>query len=85
MGAAGWRETMKQITIAERMAAAEAAEASDLVLCESADGWSLHAPGSSDDEIAAGDASYLVCGEGDHPTAADYSAALRVLVERAAQ
>lgn len=52
----------------------------DLVLCESPDGWSLHAPGSSDDEIAAGDASYLVCGDGE-PSATDYAAALRVLVE----
>jgi len=53
-------------------------EATDLVLCESADGWSLHAPGSSDDEIAAGDAPYLVCGE-DEPSADDYREALRVL------
>jgi len=61
---------------------AETYEATDLVLCESADGWSLHAPGSSDDEIAAGDAPYLVSGDGE-PTAADYATALRVLSARA--
>lgn len=55
--------------------------AADLVLCESTDGWSLHAPGSTDDEIAAGDAPYLVCGDGD-PTAADYRAALLELSQR---
>lgn len=52
----------------------------DLVLCESPDGWSLHAPGSDDDEIATGAALYLVCGDGE-PSATDYAAALRVLVE----
>jgi len=60
----------------------ETYEATDLVLCESADGWSLHAPGSSDDEIAAGDAPYLVSGE-DEPSADDYREALRVLSARA--
>lgn len=77
-------EHVAAVDRAEMLAAAEAAEASDLVLCESADGWSLHAPGSTDEEIAAGDAACLVCGDGD-PTAADYRAALRVLVERAAR
>lgn len=61
-----------------------APDASDLVLCESADGWSLHAPGSTDEEIASGDAPYLVCGEGE-PTAEDYAQALAILMERAAQ
>lgn len=57
--------------------------ADDLVLCESADGWSLHAPGSTDEDIASGDAPYLVSGE--HPISkADYDRALRVLAERAA-
>ena len=57
--------------------------AADLVLCESPDGWSLHAPGSTDDEIASGDAPYLVCGEGEgEPTAADYRAAMRELARR---
>jgi hypothetical protein len=26
-------------------------------------GWSIHAPGSTDKDIAAGDAPYLVCGK----------------------
>lgn len=45
-----------------------------LILCTSPDGWSLHAPGSTDEEIASGDAPYLVCGDGE-PTQADYDAA----------
>lgn len=49
--------------------------ADDLVLCRRADGWSLHAPGSTDDDIASGDAPCLVSGEGE-PTADDYTAAL---------
>ncbi len=54
--------------------------AADLVLCESADGWSLHAPGSTDEDIANGDAPYLVSGEGE-PSDADYEAALALLAE----
>lgn len=54
----------------------------DLVLCESPDGWSLHAPGSTDEDIATGDAPYLVCGEGE-PTDADYRAAIEKLREDA--
>lgn len=50
--------------------------ADDLVLCESADGWSLHAPASTDEAIASGDAPYLLCGEGE-PTDADYVEAFR--------
>lgn len=38
-------------------------ESPDLVLCESADGWSLHAPGSTDEQIASGDAPPLASGE----------------------
>ncbi|SRR6266571_1943471 len=53
----------------------------DLVLCESADGWSLHAPGSTDEQIATGDAPYLVSGEGK-PSKHDYDAALTVLYRR---
>lgn len=49
--------------------------AADLVLCTSADGWSLHAPGSTDEEIAVGDAPYIMAGEGE-PTEADREAAL---------
>lgn len=54
---------------------------SRLVLCESPDGWSLHAPGSTDEDIACGAAPYLLCGTGE-PTAADYEAARRVLASR---
>jgi hypothetical protein len=69
---------------AARLAAAEAATADDLVLCESPDGWSLHAPGSTGWEIAEGDAWYLA--NGDHPiTDADYTRALRELVRRVAE
>lgn len=50
----------------------------NLVLCESPDGWSLHAPGSADEDIATGDAPYLVSGEGQ-PTKADYRAAREAL------
>lgn len=50
--------------------------ARDLVLCESADGWSLHAPGSTDDAIANGDAPYIIDGPGE-PTEADYAEAFR--------
>lgn len=53
----------------------------NLVLCESRDGFSLHAPGSTDEEIAAGDAPYLVSGPGT-PTEADYQQALQILRER---
>ena len=35
------------------------AEYGDLVICESADGYSLHAPGSTDEQIALGDAPYI--------------------------
>jgi len=47
----------------------------DLVLCTSPEGWSLHAPGSTDEDIAAGDAILLASGEG-RPDAADYARAL---------
>lgn len=33
-----------------------------LVVCESKDGWSLHAPGSSDEQIANGEAPALISG-----------------------
>jgi hypothetical protein len=36
----------------------------DLVLCVRPDGWSLHAPGSSDEDIASGDAPYILVGFG---------------------
>lgn len=53
----------------------------DLVLCQSADGFSVHEPGSTDEEIANGDAPYLVSGPGE-PTDADYERALKILSER---
>lgn len=56
----------------------------EFVLCESADGWSLHAPGSTDEEIASGDAVYLACGEGN-PTQADYDAARAKMQKRGHQ
>lgn len=49
----------------------------DLVLCESPDGWSLHAPGSTDEDIASGDAPYILSGPGE-PTRADYEEAWRL-------
>lgn len=36
---------------------------SKFVLTESGDGWSIHAPGSTDDAIASGNAPVLVCGD----------------------
>ena len=53
----------------------------DLVLCESPDGWSLHAPGSTDENIASGDAPYILSGTGS-PTETDYAEAFRVFVGR---
>ena len=53
----------------------------DLVLCTSPDGWSFHAPGSTDEDIASGDALYLVAATGT-PRAGDYYNALRVLSAR---
>ena len=47
----------------------------DFVFCESADGWSLHAPGSLDEDIASGDASALVSGH-TWPRDEDYFAAI---------
>lgn len=46
----------------------------EFVRCDSPDGWSLHAPGSTDEQIATGDAPPLVSGEGE-PTAEDYARA----------
>lgn len=67
--------------LVEAIEPAPQATARDLVLCESPDGWSLHAPGSADEAIATGDAPYLVSGEGS-PTNADYALALAVLAGR---
>lgn len=55
-----------------------------LISCISPDGWSLHAPGVSDEQIADGDAAYLNSGEGE-PTAADYAEAAQIAAERAAK
>lgn len=54
---------------------------SDLVLCTSPDGWSFHAPGSTEEDIASGNAIYLMAGTGA-PRASDYSDALQVLSAR---
>lgn len=64
-----------------------------LVLCRSDQGdggWSLHAPGATDEQIASGDAPALAegdaemddDGEWNAPTAADYDAAARAYAAR---
>lgn len=60
------------------MATTQNIDRDDLVLCQSADGWSLHAPGSTDEDIASGDAPYLASGDGE-PTEADYADAIAKL------
>lgn len=45
-----------------RILRGEEATSNELVICESADGWSLHAPGSTDEQIASGDAPPLADG-----------------------
>ena len=50
----------------------------DLVICHSADGWSIHAPGSTDEDIASGNAPYLLTGAGK-VGASDLFAALEQL------
>lgn len=55
----------------------------DLVICKSADGWSLHAPGSTDEQIADGTAPPLADGpweDDDHtiPAAAYFGALARL-------
>lgn len=67
----------------------------DLVLCRSDagdGGWSLHAPGSTDDAIASGEAPYLVSGPANRgaggwnrPNAADYRDAAERLAPWAAE
>jgi hypothetical protein len=54
---------------------------SDLILCQTADGFSLHAPWATDEQIATGDEPYLICGEGT-PTSLDYKKAMNVLSAR---
>jgi hypothetical protein len=44
------------------------------VLCSGPDGWSLHAPEATEDEIAAGDAPYILRGAGK-PSTDDYARA----------
>jgi hypothetical protein len=62
----------------------------DLVLCRSDTGdggWSLHPPGSTDEQIASGDAPYLLSGDSkknkfgrwSRPNAKDYRMALKGL------
>lgn len=59
----------------------------DLVLCRSDDGqggWSLHAPGSTDEQIASGDAPYLLTGDNwGGPTIADRDRAFAIWQARA--
>lgn len=64
IGSGHW-ETSGLRCMTDEQHAAEAAElaADDCVLCKSPDGWSLHAPGSTDEQIASGEAAVLVCGD----------------------
>lgn len=48
--------------------------AADMVKCVSPDGWSFHAPASTDEQIADGSAPYITCGDGT-ATKADRQAA----------
>lgn len=54
-----------------------------LVQCASEVGWSLHAPGASDEAIASGDEPYLWTGPGA-PGCGDYCFALVALIRRRA-
>lgn len=65
----------------------------DLVLCRSDTGdggWSLHAPGSTDEQIASGDEPYLASGSAEwgerdgwsRPNYDDYQAAIKELIAR---
>jgi hypothetical protein len=65
---------------AKRLEAAEAVADRDFVLVTSGDGWSLHAPGSTNADIALGNARYLISGP-DTPSPADYAAARRQLID----
>lgn len=69
---------------AERDEALDALDPADLVLCVSPDGWSLHAPGATDEQIAEGDtyALVLLSGKGEGPTAEDRQRALEIYRER---
>ncbi len=52
-----------------------------LTLCLSDDhtpGWSLHAPGVTDEQIATGDAPYILSGPTAGPSDDDYAEALRL-------
>lgn len=60
---------------------ARAMATDELIPCLSATGWSLHAPGSSDEDIREGNAPPLVSGEG-RPTRADHERARAVLAEQ---
>ncbi len=60
----------------------------DFVLCRSDrgdGGWSLHAPGSTDEEIANGDAPPLVSDDEADPTPDDYREAAEKLAPWAAE
>lgn len=65
----------------------------NLVLCRSDQGdggWSLHPPGTTDADVASGDAPYLLTGEAEwvdgkwsRPDAADYRHARDILTGQA--
>jgi hypothetical protein len=53
----------------------------DLVVVKTGDGWSLHAPGSADKDIASGAAPYLMAGPG-HVTGADKEMAFALWLDQ---
>jgi hypothetical protein len=62
-------------------------DADELVLCRSDNGdggWSLHAPGSTDQEIADGTSLCLASGEAPGPSKWDRAIAVRAYAGRAA-
>ena len=94
------REALRAIAQVAKAVPVEAEEieaeytADDLVLVRSDagdGGWSLHAPGSTDEAIASGDAPYLASGDAEmedgewsRPDEQDYRAALTALAGRGA-
>ena len=85
-------EHVATVDRAKLMAELESGTA-EMVLCRSDQGdggWSLHRPGATDDEIASGDAPYLVsgtaeqdeAGEWSAPTEQDYESARSVLLRQ---
>ena len=56
----------------------------DFIVCQTADGFRIHAPFSTDKAIANGEAPYLVAGPGE-PSDADFLEAARKYVPWAAE